>query len=201
VIADPTLFPVFLKMTGLPVLVVGGGTVAASKLEVLLPTGAQITVVAPHVVESVRAAGVTIHERPFEEHDLDGIWFVVSAATPEINRAVSTAAAARRLFVNAVDDPQNASAYLGGVVRRSGATIAISTNGRAPALAGLLREGLDEMLPSDLDAWFAQADELKRHWRATGVPMAERRPELAEAIAHRYCGTLPSCRAKQDRNE
>jgi uroporphyrin-III C-methyltransferase/precorrin-2 dehydrogenase/sirohydrochlorin ferrochelatase len=100
------------------------------------------------------------------------------------------------VFVNAVDDPPNATAYLGGVVRRGGATIAISTSGRAPALAGLLREGLDEMLPSEavLDDWFTQSDALKRRWRSTGVPMAERRPELAEAIARRYCGTLASCR-------
>ena len=81
-------------------------------------------------------------------------------------------------------------------MRRSGATIAISTSGRAPALAGLLREGLDDMLPADLDAWFDTADTLKRHWRSTGVPMAERRPQLVEVLAGRYCGTLPSCRTR-----
>jgi uroporphyrin-III C-methyltransferase/precorrin-2 dehydrogenase/sirohydrochlorin ferrochelatase len=194
--ADDALFPTFLKLSGLPVLVVGGGPVAAGKLEALAPTGARVTVVAPEVCDAVAAAGVEVHRRGFETSDLDGVWFVVSAATPEVNRAVSEAARARRLFVNAVDDPPNASAYLGGVVRRSGATIAISTSGRAPALAGLLREGIDAMLPTDLEEWFAQGDALKAVWRSSGVPMADRRPQLAEALLSRYCGTLDSCRRR-----
>jgi uroporphyrin-III C-methyltransferase/precorrin-2 dehydrogenase/sirohydrochlorin ferrochelatase len=197
--AEAALFPVFLKLHGLTVLVVGGGPVAAGKLEALLPTGARVRVVAPEVSDAVATSGAEIHRRPFRESDLDDVWFVVSAATAEVNRAVSEAARARRLFVNAVDDPPNASAYLGGVIRRSGATIAISTSGRAPALAGLLREGLEDALPgeADLDAWFETADRLKRYWRSSGVPMADRRPELAAAIAARYCGTLPSCRDRE----
>ena len=196
VTADAPLLPIFLKLSGLPVLMVGGGTVATSKLETLLSTGAAVTVVAPAISGTIRQAGVALVERAFVESDLEGQWLIVAAATPEVNAAVARAAALRHVFVNAVDDPPNATAYLGGVVRRGSATIAISTSGRAPALAGLLREGLDEWLPADeaLEDWFAQSDELKRRWRSTGVPMAERRPELAEAILRRYCGTLASCR-------
>lgn len=190
---DDALFPIFLKLSGLPVLVVGGGAVAAGKLEALAPTGARITVVAPEVCEAVASAGVAVHRRPFQTSDLDDVWLVISAATPEVNRTVSESARARRLFVNAVDDPPNASAYLGGVVRRSGATIAISTSGRAPALAGLLREGIDALLPADLEAWFAEGDALRTTWRSTSVPMADRRPQLAEALLGRYCGRLDSC--------
>jgi uroporphyrin-III C-methyltransferase/precorrin-2 dehydrogenase/sirohydrochlorin ferrochelatase len=199
VTADAPLLPIFLKLSGLPVLMVGGGTVAASKLDTLLPTGARVTVVAPAICEAIRAADVVRLERPFAEADLDGAWLVIAAATPEVNAVVARAAAARRVFVNAVDDPPNATAYLGGVVRRGSATIAVSTSGRAPALAGLVREGLEEVLPSDaeFDAWFASADALKRRWRSTGVPMADRRPELAEAIAGRYCGRLATCRARR----
>jgi uroporphyrin-III C-methyltransferase/precorrin-2 dehydrogenase/sirohydrochlorin ferrochelatase len=191
-----TLFPTFLKLAGLPVLVVGGGPVAAGKLEALARTGARVTVVAPDICEAVIRTGVDIHRRAFVESDLDDVWFVVSAATPDVNRAVAAAARDRRLFVNAVDDPPNATAYLGGVVRRSGATIAVSTSGRAPALAGLLREALDELLPAerDVEDWFATADALKQRWRSTGVPMADRRPQLAEALVRRYCGTLDCCR-------
>ena len=75
------------------------------------------------------------------------------------------AAERAQLFVNAVDDPAHATAYLGGVVRRDGVTVAISTDGRAPALAGLLREALDAWLPGDLDAWMAAADEARREWK------------------------------------
>ena len=62
-------------------------------------------------------------------------------------------------------------------MRRAGVTLAISTDGAAPALAGLLREALDALLPRDLDAWMLRAHELRRDVaRARGVPMAERRP-------------------------
>jgi uroporphyrin-III C-methyltransferase/precorrin-2 dehydrogenase/sirohydrochlorin ferrochelatase len=194
-VAEDVLFPVFLKLAGRPVLVVGGGPVATSKLEGLLAAGAAITVVAPEVTDAIRQAGVRVQQRPFAESDLDGVWYVVAAATPEVNAAVAKAAGARQLFVNAVDDPPNATAYLGGVVRRRGAAIAISTGGRAPALAGLLRESIDALLPgdTDLEAWVREGDGLKRHWRATGVPMEARRAQMAEVIAREYCGRMPGC--------
>jgi len=181
------LFPIFLKLAGRPVLVVGGGPVAASKVEALLPTGAVMTVVAPSICDQIRRAPVAaVHQRPFVASDLEGQWLVISAATPEVNRLVATEAQDRQLFVNAVDDPGSASAYLGGVIRRDGVTIAISTDGRAPALAGLLREGVDALLPRDLDQWLSRADELKRVWRSTGVPMDARRPQLMEALIRLY---------------
>ena len=76
---------------------------------------------------------------------------MVAAATPEVNRGVAAAAESQRLFVLAVDDPSAASAYGAGTLRRGGVTVAVSTDGRAPALAGLLREGLEAVLPDDLE--------------------------------------------------
>ncbi len=142
------LLPLFLTLTGRRVLLVGGGPVAAAKLRQLLAVGADVHVVAPRVDAEIERAGVTIARRRFEPADLDETWLVVAAATPEANREVAAAADARRIFVNAVDDPSNATAFLGGVVRRGGVTIAISTSGDAPALAGLLREALDAVLPA-----------------------------------------------------
>jgi siroheme synthase-like protein len=170
------------------VVVIGGGPVAASKLAALQSAGAQVVVVAPHVCDAIRATGVDIVERPYVPADLDSAWFVVAAAPPDINRAVSEEAERRQLFVNAVDDPANASVYLGGVVRRPGITLAISTEGAAPALAGLLREALDYMLPDDLtlSTWDARAREIRQSWRARGVPMEERRPELLAALNALY---------------
>jgi uroporphyrin-III C-methyltransferase/precorrin-2 dehydrogenase/sirohydrochlorin ferrochelatase len=180
------LLPVFLTLTGRRVLVVGGGPVAESKLAALVDAGADVTLVAPEIRPTIRAYPVTLLERAFDPADLDGAWFVVAAAPPEVNRAVSIAAEARRIFVNAADDPASASAYLGGVVRRAGVTLAISTDGRAPALAGLLREGLDVLLPDDLDRWLATSDACRRAWKAEGVPMPDRRPRLLEALNGLY---------------
>lgn len=167
-------------------LVVGGGPVAASKLAALQAAGAEIVVVSPEACQAVRDAGVPIVYRAFDSADLDGAWFVVAAAPPEVNRAVARAAEGRQLFVNAVDDPPNATVYLGGVVRRAGVTIGISTEGAAPAMAGLLREGLDAMLPQDLDAWMACAAAMRRGWRERGVLMEARRPQLLEALNALY---------------
>jgi siroheme synthase-like protein len=185
---EPVLLPVFLKLSGRRVLLVGGGTVAASKLGSLLAAGAHVTVVAPEVRPEIAASVASVIRRPFRSGDLDHVCFIVAAAPPEVNREVAAAADARGLFVNAVDDPANASAYLGGIVRRGGVTLAISTGGRAPALAGLLREALADVLPEDLEQWVAEAAERRRSWKAAGVPMPARRPLLLDALNRLYAG-------------
>jgi siroheme synthase-like protein len=167
-------------------VIVGGGPVAASKLAALQAAGADIVVVAPDVCAAIESAGVAVVRKAFEPSDLEGAWFVVAAAPPEVNRSVAGEAQRLRVFVNAVDDPANASVYLGGVVRRGGVTLGISTEGAAPALAGLLREALDALLPADLETWSERAHELRKSWRARGVPMEARRPELLEALNALY---------------
>jgi uroporphyrin-III C-methyltransferase/precorrin-2 dehydrogenase/sirohydrochlorin ferrochelatase len=181
-----SLFPVFLKLDGRRVLLVGGGRVAAGKLGALLDAGARVTVVAPSMVDEIAGAPVSIAKRRFVPKDLNGVWFVVAAATPEVNSEVAYCAAQRGIFVNAVDDVRNATAYLGGVLRRDGVTIAVSTDGAAPALAGLLREGLDAILPDDLDAWMTCAIDTRRSWLAERVPMGARRPLLLDALVKLY---------------
>ncbi len=180
------MYPVFLKLCGRRVVIVGGGTVAAAKLEGLLAVGADVTVVAPEIRPELQKDGVTLVRRAFEDSDLAEAWYVVAAAPPDVNRQVGEAAERQRIFVNAVDDPAHATAYLGGVVRREGVTVAISTEGRAPALAGLMREALDAWLPGDLDEWLSAADGARRAWREQGVPMERRRPQLLETLNRLY---------------
>ena len=180
------MFPAFLNLESRRVVVVGGGPVAASKLEALLAAGAEVTVVAPDVRPEIERLGVKIVRRPFEESDLDGAWWVVAAAPKDINRQVLAAADARRGFLNAVDDPEHATAYLGSVIRRNGVTVAISTDGRAPALAGLLREALDAWLPGGLDEGLSAAEGARRGWKEQAVPMERRRPQLLETLNNLY---------------
>jgi len=186
------LLPLFLNLSGRTVLLVGGGPVAAAKLRQLLAANASVRVVAPSIVAEIAdaagAAGVrvAIVRRGFAPADLDDAWFVVAAATPEVNRAVANTAEERRLFVNAVDDPANASAFLSGVVRRGGVTVAISTSGDAPALTSLLREALDAVLPADLDRWMRAARNERTAWRREGVEMAARKPKLLRALNALY---------------
>jgi uroporphyrin-III C-methyltransferase/precorrin-2 dehydrogenase/sirohydrochlorin ferrochelatase len=188
--SNTELLPLFLNLTGRRVLLVGGGSVATAKLEQLLAAGAEVRVVAPDVSAGIVALaaqfGVPIDRRGFDHTDLDGAWLVVAAAHPDVNRLVAEAAEARRLFVNAVDDPRNASAFLSGVVRRDGVTLAISTSGAAPGLTGLLREALAEVLPGDLAAWVHCARSQRIVWRERQVPMRERRPLLLRALNELY---------------
>ncbi|HKT82083.1 MAG TPA: siroheme synthase CysG [Vicinamibacterales bacterium] len=184
------LLPLFVKLAGRRVVVVGGGPVAASKLAALLAAEAHVTVIAPHIHPDIARAAATssvsVRQRAFEPSDLDEAWFVVAAATPDVNRAVAAAAEARRVFVNAVDDPANASAFLSGVVRNSGVTIAISSNGDAPGLTALLREALEQLLPEDLSVWMDEARRQRIVWKRDRVPMAERRPLLLQALNRLY---------------
>jgi uroporphyrin-III C-methyltransferase/precorrin-2 dehydrogenase/sirohydrochlorin ferrochelatase len=184
------LFPLFLKLAGRDVLVVGAGPIGASKARSLVEAGARVTVVAPEALAEVRelaaAGALVLRERAFVDADVEGAWLVVAAATPNVNRAVAAAAEARRTFVLAVDDPASASAYGAGVVRRGGVTVAVSTDGRAPALAGLMREALEAVLPDELASWTAEAERLRLHWKQQAIPMPERRPLLLDALNRLY---------------
>jgi uroporphyrin-III C-methyltransferase/precorrin-2 dehydrogenase/sirohydrochlorin ferrochelatase len=189
------LLPLFLDLAGRSVLLVGGGPVALAKLRQLVAAGARVRVVSPVVLDEVERLGrsgaasatdVQIVRRGFQPSDLDDVWLVVAAATPAVNREVAQAASERRVFVNAVDDPSNASAYLSGVVRRDEVTIAVSTSGDAPALTSLVREALDAVLPRELAEWVTVARSERLEWRRDGVPMEERKPLLLRALNDLY---------------
>lgn len=184
--AELPRLPVFLGFEGRRAVVVGAGHVAAGKIPALLAAGAEVTVVAPEISPLIDRSRVRVVERAFVPEDLDDAWFVTAAAPSSVNRAVNQAAETRHIFVNAVDDPRHATAYLGGTIERGGVTIAVSTSGSAPALAGLLREAIDGLLPSEVGTWLEQARELSRQQRAAGVPMADRRPQLLETLNRLY---------------
>jgi uroporphyrin-III C-methyltransferase/precorrin-2 dehydrogenase/sirohydrochlorin ferrochelatase len=180
------LFPVFLKLAGRKVVLVGGGRVAASKLEGLLTSEARVTVVAPEVCCEVDRPGVAVVRRRFTTEDLDEAWLVVAAATADVNREVAAAAEERRVFVNAVDDPDRATAYAGGVFRKGALTVAVSTGGEAPALAGLFREGLEALVPDDVEAWLQVAIAVRQRQKETGVALSDRRLQLLDALNRLY---------------
>ena len=180
------LLPLFVNLAGRRVVLVGGGPVAAGKLTQLVDAGADVLVVSPDVHSDIARSGVSIEARPFRAADLDGAWLVVAAATPDVNREVARAAEERRIFVNAVDDPANATAFLSGVVRRDGVTLAISTNGDAPGLTALLREAMEAILPRDLGRWMEEARRVRAVWKRDQVPMGARKPLLLETLNDLY---------------
>jgi uroporphyrin-III C-methyltransferase/precorrin-2 dehydrogenase/sirohydrochlorin ferrochelatase len=171
------LLPLFLKLEGRAVLAVGAGRVAERKVASLIAAGARVHVVAPEATPEIqRLAGegaIALSLRAFAEADVDGQWLVVAATgDPEVQRRVAAAAEARRVFLLAVDDPPNASAYSGAIVRRPPFLVAISSSGATPALTRLVRDIVEQVLPGD--DWVTRARALRDAWMADGTPMGER---------------------------
>ena len=182
------LLPLFLDLSGKDVLVVGAGVVATRKVADLVAVRATVRVVAPRATDELKAASgagsITLEERGFEERDVDGAWLVFASTDDgTVQTRVAAACEKARVFCVAVDDPPNASAYGGAIVRRGPVTIAISTSGEAPALARLLREVLEQALPDE--GFVDAARALRERWKADRTPMASRFGELVQAFKER----------------
>lgn len=146
-------FPVFLRLAGRRVLVVGGGEVAARKLRLLLRAGAQLEVVARELNEEVAdlvAAGSVLHlAAEFDPQQLAGCTLAIAATDDApLNLRIAEAAHRAGIAVNAVDDPEASSFITPAIVDRSPLLIAIATAGQAPVLGRRLRERLEAMLPA-----------------------------------------------------
>jgi precorrin-2 dehydrogenase / sirohydrochlorin ferrochelatase len=143
-----SLFPLFLKLENRPCLVVGAGVIAEGKIRSLLEAGATISVVAPRATPQVREWAATDAiawlRRKFTPPDLDEKFLVV-AATPvaAVNALVFEEAGRRKILCNSVDDPPHCDFFYPAIVRRGDLQIAISTNGKSPALAQRLRQRLE----------------------------------------------------------
>ena len=166
-------YPANFIVAGRRCVVVGAGRIAQRKIEGLLAAGADIEVVAPEAVAGVQAmvtAGtVRWSARTFEPSDLDDAWLAVAAtSTPEVNRAVFEAGEARRVWVNAADDPANCSFSLMSVVRRGDIVVTIGTNGRSPALATFLRDHVATEMGPEYETLLEVLAEAREAIRAEG---------------------------------
>lgn len=145
-IAGPQ-YPVNLVLTGRRCLVVGGGRVAARKVEGLLAAGAHVTVVAPRVVDEIAATGVTIEARDYRPGEAADYRLVVTATdSTAVNQAVFDDAEAAGVWVNSADDPDRCSFTLPAVIRRGPLMVTVSTAGHSPAVASWLRGRLEREL-------------------------------------------------------
>ncbi len=174
--------PLFVDVTDKLVVLIGGGRVAADKGIAFADAGARLRVIAPEIQPHLALRAIEVRERQFEPSDLAGAWLVVAAAPTEVNRQARAAADAQHTFVISVDDPANCTAFGAARLERGGITIALSSDGHAPALVSLLRRAIDAILPDDLDVWSRLAATERRAWRENGVPFAKRTPLLLRAL-------------------
>ena len=149
------LFPLFADLNGRRVLVIGGGQVAARKIEPLLAAGAQVEMVARELGEQTRhwqnSNQIRWLAQDFEPRQLDAAWLVIVATNDaELNRLVADEAERRRLFCNVVDVSPLSSFQSPAVVDRAPVQIAISSGGSAPVLARLIREQIEQIVDEGL---------------------------------------------------
>lgn len=146
-------YAVNLDLTGRPVLVVGGGPVAARKIAGLLRAGAIVTAVAPEAVAEIADdPDVRWFPRPYQRGEIASYRLGITATDdPEVNAQVAADADTAGVFVNSADDPENCSFTLPAVARHGDLQVAISTNGRSPGLARWLRRRYERELSGGYD--------------------------------------------------
>lgn len=183
-----SLFPIFVKLQGRTVVVVGGGNIAAGKIPGLLQAQARVRVIAPQINPQVSAwvntGEIQWSATEFAPADARGAALVIAATSiPAVNAAVFQAAEAAGILCNAVDDIANCHFYYGSIVQRGDLQIAISTNGKSPALAQRLRKELEQLYPAEYAAWLDSLGDAREKLRASSDP--KENFEENKAILHR----------------
>ena len=179
-----SLLPIFVKLRDRLVVVVGGGAIAEGKIEALFAAEARVRVVAPQVTAAIaRLAGqgrVEWKRKSFAADDLDDAYLVIAATSaPGVNEAVYIDADARGILCNAVDDIEHCHFYYGSVVQRGDLQIAISTNGKSPALAQRLRLQLEKQFGPEYELWLEWLGAAREVLRA-----GDDSPESKKALLH-----------------
>lgn len=181
------LFPIFADLQGRDVLLVGGGEVAKRKALALLEAGARLRLVAPVLhpeLAALAASGAIEHlAGEFEACWLDGAWLAIAATNDtSVNRAVAEAGAAKRIWVNIVDDAAQSSFQMPARIDRGPLQIAISSGGHAPMLARALRERLEIQLDESWGGLALLFARFRQRIRRRFPNLARRRRFFAQAI-------------------
>ena len=144
-------FPMFVDIKKKKCLIVGGGTVALRKVQVLQEFGADIVVVAPEVISKIKEYPVTIYQRKFEKEDLQGCELVVAATDDAaLNHEIAEAAQKQKIPVNAVDQQEDCSFIFPSYLKHRDLVGAFSSAGNSPVLTQYLKESLKEILTEEL---------------------------------------------------
>ena len=189
----PPCYPIALVLDNKRCLVVGGGEIAAGKLDALLLAGAAVTVVSPEVTPRIAALAaerrIAIRQRPYEAGDLAGMALVIAATDDNaLNASVVTGARAAGILAQAVDFIPYCDFFAVAVVRRGDLQLGISTNGRSPAFARWLRERLDAELPTEYGELLTVLGNVRDALKARGpIPEYE---HWRDAITDEVLGAL-----------
>lgn len=154
---ENNLFPVFLKLEQMNLLIIGGGNIGLEKLQTVLKNSpaTQITLVAPEIREeiyklSLETETIRLKKKEFSAEDLEDADLVIAATgDKQLDAIIRQEAHKRKILVNVADTPDLCDFYLGSIVKKGDLKIAVSTNGKSPILARRIREFLEYVLPDD----------------------------------------------------
>lgn len=185
----PSLFPMFVKLDGRQVLVVGAGKVGEQKIAGLLDTGAHVRVVSLSATDVVRdwarAQQIEFEERSYSETDLYGVFLVVVATSIRtLNEQVYREAQDRGILCNVVDVPEQCDFYYPSVVKRGDLQIAISTSGQSPSLAQRIRHQLEQQFGPAYSDWVAELGKVRREVLNSDL-QPDRKRYLLQSLASR----------------
>ncbi len=188
------LFPIFLKVENLRLLIVGGGDVGSEKLRFLLKSSPQaiVTVVASEISDEINALAiqhlnVVLVQRAFKTDDLEEKDVVIVATeNHELNRAIRNEAKQKKILVNVADTPDLCDFYLGSIVTKGDLKIAISTNGKSPTFAKRLREFFEEALPDDLQQLLDNLNEVRSKLKGDFAHKVKRLNEITSNLVSKH---------------
>ncbi len=181
------LYPIFLKLEGRKVLVVGGGKVAEEKIYAVLRSANDVTVVSPEITPRIREwvnAGLLQHIAGEYRPGMVKEFFLVIACTDSeaVNRSIYAEAQRAGVLCNAVDDPAYCDFYAPAVVSRGDFQIAVSTGGNSPALAQRIRKDLEKKFGPEYESWTGWLGRM-REGIVKALPRNQRRTELLHLLA------------------
>jgi precorrin-2 dehydrogenase/sirohydrochlorin ferrochelatase len=156
-------------------VVVGGGPVAARKVEGLLAADAQVKVISPAIVPElqklVASGAITYVQRAYQSGDLENVFLTIAATDdPSVNHSVWAEATRQGCLVNVVDDPEHSTFILPAIVQRGEMTVAVSTGGGSPALARRLRERLEDIFGAEYGVLTELLSELRPEIKSSYPP-------------------------------
>ena len=191
------LLPLYLNLAGKRVLLVGGGSVAHTKLLALRETGCLLRTVSLAYTDGF-LSGLTDfpaeqHTRAFTPIDLDGIHLTISATNdPTVNAFIAQCCREKGVWLNAVDDPVRCDVQFPSILRRGPFTVAVSTQGAFPGLSRILREALELLVPAEMASDFQALADLRQRMRHEPPDPARRPTILRDILAQLQRELLPS---------
>jgi len=179
-------FPMFMDMSNLKVLVVGGGYIATEKLEKLVDFTKSITVIALEVEEEAQIIidthHFTLHKRAYQEGDIDGYDIVIVATdTVELHKAIYDESRERRILVNSVDNTDYCDFIFPSYVKKDDLTIAFSTGGASPAFAKYIRRHFEKIIPDSVGLFLEKMKSLR-----TTMPKGKERMQYFDTLVEEY---------------